>query len=80
MSVELALHVRGDPQLALESDAVEIGGVVRDYSRLTGKPRINSVELDGDKSFGELGLFEEAAPVFGTGELTNEELEELLKG
>ena len=58
MAVELSLHVRGDPQLELEADATGNGGT-GDYSRLVNKPSINSVELDGDRSFDDLGLFEQ---------------------
>ena len=44
------------------------GGGVRNYERLTHKPSINEIELNGDKSFTDLGL----------SELTNIEIAEIV--
>lgn len=35
------------------------GGGVSDYSELTGKPKINNVELSGNKTSGDLGIIDE---------------------
>jgi hypothetical protein len=32
------------------------GGGTKDYSKLTNKPQINGVELDGNRSFEDLGV------------------------
>lgn len=51
-----------EPQSRIEKDlldlkeAIEQGGGTSDYSDLENKPKINNVELDGNKSFADLGL------------------------
>ena len=46
---ELADHER-------RIDALEESGATKDYTELTNKPSINSVELNGNKTSGDLGL------------------------
>lgn len=42
-------------EIEFETDIVGSGGT-NDYEKLTNKPRINEVELEGNKSFEELGI------------------------
>lgn len=58
-------------------DNIEGGGGTSDYSELTNKPTINSVELDGDKTSADLGLQPSEA---GKGLSTNDFTDDYLNG
>lgn len=50
-----------EPQSRIEKDLLELKEVIEqggtsDYDELENKPKINNVELDGNKSFADLGL------------------------
>lgn len=67
MTIELGLHIGGSPsigltaggqpRLGLESQSV-VGAAATDYGQLVNKPSIEGVELEHDRLFPELGIFE----------------------
>lgn len=64
---EVEVEVSSDGPIETETDLV-INDGVKDYNDLLNKPRIESVELVGDKSFDDLNL----------NKISNSEIEELL--
>lgn len=64
---EVEVEVSSDSPIETETDLV-INDGVKDYNDLSNKPRIESVELVGDKSFDDLNL----------NKIPNSEIEELL--
>ena len=61
MSAKINLHVRGDPEIKLKSDAVDMTKntyIVEntDYEVLENKPSIEGNELIGDKTLQQLGI------------------------
>ena len=64
---EVEVEVSSDDPIETETDLVIDDGV-KDYNDLLNKPRIESVELVGDKSFDDLNL----------NKISNSEIEELL--
>lgn len=65
--IKITLEEQEELGVDLETDTTEV--VTSDYEKLNNLPKINSEILLGDKSFTELGLTE----------LTNSEIEEILK-
>lgn len=57
----------GDQEVNVEAE-VSVNGGSKDYNDLSHKPRIEGVELEGDKSFDDLNL----------NKISNSEIEELL--
>ena len=57
----------GDHEVEVEAE-VSVNGGSKDYDDLSHKPRIEGVELEGDKSFDDLNL----------NKISNSEIEELL--
>lgn len=47
--------IESEIEIEFEEDIVDSGGV-NDYEQLKNKPKINEVELEGNKSFEELGI------------------------
>lgn len=64
---EVEVEVSSDSPIETETDLV-INDGVKDYNDLLNKPRIESVELVGDKSFDDLNL----------NKISNSEIQELL--
>lgn len=53
--LDVNFDLSDDPMLNLDvNESVTVGS--SDYNKLKNKPRINSVELVGDKSFDDLGM------------------------
>lgn len=65
--LEIALEDEETFDVGLETDTIEV--VTTDYEKLNNLPKINDIELKGNKKLQELGLIE----------LSNNELEEILK-
>ena len=67
MGARISLHVRGDPEISLASDAVEMTAteevVNTDYEALDNKPSIEGNVLVGDKTLTELGITAKALDV-----------------
>lgn len=68
---DLALNLEDDSELHLNLEEA-VPSVMKDYEKLTNKPRINGVELIGDKTSKQLKIKE-------TEPLTNLEIEEIIQ-
>ena len=69
---DLDASIPQSPTLGLSSDAVNTGTM--DYDRLLHKPSIEGVELQGDKSFTDLGMAGSESIDFDHGTITAVEL------
>lgn len=61
-------------EIEMENDEVKIG--TDDYNELNNKPKINNVEIQGNKTLPELGIQPEGD--YPEQALTNSEIEQLL--
>jgi hypothetical protein len=71
---EIVLELDKDEQdIVLDNDVPYYSGLTKDYEKLINKPRINDVELIGNKELSELGVQKELP------EITNLEILEIFR-
>ena len=74
---ELQLDFEDEEELQLELNEDPKGMTEKNYENLINKPKINNIELLGNKTLNDLGIQEKGS--YAEKRITNTELEEIFK-